>query len=259
MFYPHTIKGKPTFKKLGPVVAFAVNSANLDGTQSFRLSDGLLRNLTAFSQFIWVYKDTVGAMQFVSETTKLNDQSTRLQLSVNESDQLMILYRYAHISGTVTLTDTVTFPLNQWVSIGYSMDSVSNVASLYKNGIQVVTDNSQTITQCEDGDSFGGANIGAFRNQEETHLVGGVSFFDSWDIALTPAHFIALHNNGAPKCRPDRDAGLINSNNKASVRFGNFDDNAGAEITDQSGNGNNFANINSTPYTKTGLTVKCVE
>ena len=240
-----------------PYQMFNANVASTSAGKYFQGSDWL-RNQAEFSAFSWVYVTTTGSHQIISETSNLNTGSTRLQFRVDSSNKLSVFYRSAHGLNTVSIADTVDFPLNTWTFVGFSINCNTDEMALYKNGSQVVFDDSQNPVQCEDLPSATGVQLSSFGSAQEV-MIGNHTQANLFRRVLTEAEFTSAYNSGVIRCYDlmvQETPSLADS--AGSFSLANWAGNVGNEIVNQGSGDITMNNIGSVPFTGTA-DIECIE
>ena len=235
---------------IGESEIFNANVASTSAGKYFQGSDWL-RNQAEFSAFSWVYVTTTGTNQIISETSNLNTGSTRLQFRVDSSNKLSVFYRSAHGLNTVSIADTVDFPLNTWTFVGFSIDCNTDEIALYKNGSQVVFDDSQNPVQCEDLPSATGVQLSSFGLANEV-MIGNHTQANLFRRVLTEAEFTSAYSSGVIRCYDlmvQETPSLADS--AGSFSLANWAGNVGNEIVNQGSGDITMNNIGSVPFTGT--------
>ena len=226
---------------------YAVNSAELNGTNQYFTYDQSIRNsVLGFS--VWVNSDSIATTQrIIAESSTSGNIEVGVQLVVGK-----VRFLWRNSAGTVQQLDSVTTLLSDtWYHLACTYDT-SQGMKIYING---VLDNSNSNTGTISATAITGRHIGTYQDLLN-FFDGNISMLSVYNRYLSQSDVDTLYNNGTPLCYADIDT-AITADGVYAPRLANWDTNAGQELIDQSGSGITTTNVNSTPFTGTGLNVEC--
>lgn len=236
----------------GGVQTFAVNSANLNGTQGedHFVSSNSVRGGDTLSIDAYVrFKDLVGVQRIYFEGNAgfhqlvFGGDADRMSFGINATGNDL---QY--------ITSASILSIDTWYHVVAVFDKDVG-KKLYVDAVEVIDDvgayvNSVSVSTNKTwgADKFGGIDANANINL----AFGGLN-----NIAFTPAQVAELFvSSTKTKCFEDRPDFYKNSS-QGFYNFGNFDGNTGTETDDQSGSGNTITTTVITGYTDVGLEVEC--
>jgi len=245
--YLRSASGNILTPPLLPSATYAVNSANLNGTnQYFTYNQPLRNSVMGFS--VWVNSDSIGAVQrIIAESSAGGNIEVGVQIVVGK-----VRFLWRNNATIVQQLDSVTTLLSDtWYHIVCTFDT-SQGMKIYING---VLDSSNSKTGTISATTITGSHVGTYQDLLN-FFNGDIAMLGVYHRYLSQADVDALYNNGTPLCYADIDTS-ITANGVYAPRLVNWNTNAGQELVDQSGSGVTTTNVNSVPFTGTGLNVEC--
>jgi len=231
--------------------AFAVNSANLDGsTHSFSAADSSDLEPTTgdFTVSIWFKTSTNTLMSLIN---KGDGSVTYWDIFINAG---VIEMRADDGPNNRHYKTINTFDDGNWHHLvarynnyGAFLITVDDVA---ESLTAVATG---TVTSVDTSNLF---QIGKWFSLTTFNFNGEIGFSSIFTTTLSNSEITELYNLGVPKCHNSLSSG-IKTNLSAFWDVANWTGHTSQELTDQSGNGNTLTNVGSTPFTGTGLSVEC--
>lgn len=228
--------------------ALDVSAANTDGsTQEFNGGNPASLQITgAITVSCWVkFDNTTNEYDIARKYESAGDQrSWRIQRQASNKYRVLITH-----NGTSTLSQLISSgssSTSAYQHIVFTYDGTTGAGGmkLYINGSE---DNTATAS-----------NAGLHNSTDDLRLfqhLGEGAFVSIWDNDISAAQVTELYNVGVPECYDDLGAGLLTD----MVSFwdlANWTGSTGTEIEDKNGS-NDVTNVNSIPFTGTGLTVSC--
>jgi hypothetical protein len=231
-----------------PTEVYAVNSATLNGsTQWFDAGNPPEVQIPgSMSVSIWTKPDTYNSRIFSKFLNTGDQRQWYLQGGLTGLFR-GVIYSTGLGSGANSLTGNN-------LSVGWNhlaMVYNGSTIKLYQNG-------QETASLSYSSGIFNGTGklmvgrweaAGGYNN-------AAYSFPAIWDGALSPSDITELYNGGVPICTASLSSGLT-ADLVYAPRLCNFNGNSGDELVDQSVSGITTANVGSTPFTGTGLSVEC--
>jgi len=267
MFYPHTIKGKvnPRLDLISnpPIPTFPVSTADLNGTtQYFEYTSGAYDGSNNFCTIsAWVYLPSISGIYTIINRGGNIDTFGDSSYAFRVANGVVILgvSETSHLGeSTNTLTAStwhlVTGVVNGNGPVKIYIDGIEETLSVSNNYNS--SDNEYSFnTPSQDG-SIGAREL--FLGGFDRFFSGRLGFTAVWNVALTGGQVAALYNGGDALCydeletkSPGITTGLISYWHLAT-----FTGHTSDALTDQHGS-NDLINVNSTPFTGTGLNVEC--
>jgi len=156
-------------------------------------------------------------------------------------------------SASTVLDGTVGITFNAWHNVGIVYNGAT--LKIYVDGAEYAstaavigslfnTSADLTIGTLNGGSHFGGEMYQPMLSKSE----------------VTSAEASEIYNSGTALCFENMSSGLrakFNSGNGAVWRLGNYASNAGDELLDITDGSNNLTNVNSFPFTGSGLNIDC--
>jgi hypothetical protein len=238
-----------------PIQSFAMSTAQLNGTtQWFDSGNPSELQITGdFTASIWVKFDTVAATSQVF-FSKFNSASNQRawQMYYTGGDEVMRCSIYGSgVSPADAISVTAFKPIvGTWYNVVLQNDGSD--AFMYVNGAL----EEQAAHTAGIYDTSADVIVGARQDASTLPTDGSLALPMIWDRVLTPAELVVLYNLGIPNCHSIMPAGL-KTDLQYAPPIGNWDSSTGDELIDESGNGIITTNIASTPFTGTGLNIKC--
>ncbi len=235
---------------------FAANTANFNGTtQYFDAGNPAALQITGnITVSIWTKFDTVPSSSEVimSKFNSASDQRAVLLLYTSGSNTIRASVYTDGLGGSAINVDLGSPPT---AGVWIHMVMVYNGSTL-----KLYIDGSEVDSVSYSSGIFNSTASWLVGSRDETvpdlNLDGSTAFPAIWDNDISSAQVTELCNGGIPICPSDLSAGL-KTDLVYAPRLSNWAGNSGDELVDQSTSGITTTNVGSTPFTGTGLTVKC--
>jgi len=275
MFYPHTIKGKvnhrldlisiPPIPPIPTPPTVPASTALLNATNhSFRAPDDPSFNWGAlgFTAVAYIKLDA-GFSSTGCIMSKWGEAPWReFNLLILSDRTVRLQYNQNGQNNYVTLTGTQVLNTDQWYTVAMTVSG--NNTSLGSRKHSIVIDGVEDASALNDWLVFSNGHdlrIGAHEavNSSPTyHFDGSIGFAGIWGRELSTTGLSDLTNSGDALCYGELETKSpgITSNLISYYHLATFTGHGSDALTDQHGS-NDLINVNSTPFTGTGLSVEC--
>jgi len=231
----------------GGGTTFNVNSANLDPNQFFKTDEYINTGLIDDYSFVaWVNVDNISN---TDGTIISYSNGNNRSVNIRYADGLGLSYIYSNPSFGGAYFNIILS--SGWHLI--QMSCSSSVVNLYVDGAFI-----GSVPKGSPPTDLAGfyLEIGAFRNGTTGRYKGLLYEPQVYNRELTLSEHQTMYNSGVAKCFSSLPTSITNDCVYAP-RLGNYDNNIGQELIDQSTSGIVTTNVNNTPFTGTGLQVEC--